>query len=175
MEPGLLRVRERKEGCRMAFTATSPAFRNGSAVPKQFTCDGSDTPPPLEVSGAPEGTRSFAVIMDDPDAPNGIHPLAGIRRSGGHGRAGGRSRQDAPQRLRPRSRVACDPTKQCWIGGPLERTARRPVPTVRSRSASLQLHCLRCGRTFVGSAGCRKKGPRTHVENAHARYCAINR
>jgi Raf kinase inhibitor-like YbhB/YbcL family protein len=55
----------------MAFTVTSPAFRNGSAVPKQFTCDGSDTPPPLEVSGAPEGTRSFAVIMDDPDAPNG--------------------------------------------------------------------------------------------------------
>lgn len=55
----------------MAFTVTSPAFRNGNAVPRQFTCDGSDTPPPLEVSGAPEGTRSFAVIMDDPDAPNG--------------------------------------------------------------------------------------------------------
>ena len=55
----------------MAFTVTSRAFRNGNAVPKQFTCDGSDTPPPLEVSGAPEGTRSFAVIMDDPDAPNG--------------------------------------------------------------------------------------------------------
>ena len=55
----------------MAFIVTSPAFRNGNAVPKQFTCDGSDTPPPLEVSGAPEGTRSFAVIMDDPDAPNG--------------------------------------------------------------------------------------------------------
>jgi Raf kinase inhibitor-like YbhB/YbcL family protein len=78
MEPGLLRIRERKEGCWMAFTVTSPAFRNGNAVPRQFTCDGSDTPPPLEVSGAPEGTRSFAVIMDDPDAPNGtfIHWLA---------------------------------------------------------------------------------------------------
>jgi Raf kinase inhibitor-like YbhB/YbcL family protein len=55
----------------MAFTVTSPAFANGQPVPKQFTCDGNDVPPPITVDKPPKGTRSFAVIVDDPDAPNG--------------------------------------------------------------------------------------------------------
>lgn len=55
----------------MAFTLTSPAFADGTAIPRQFTCDGNDAPPPLLITDPPEGTRSFAVIMDDPDAPNG--------------------------------------------------------------------------------------------------------
>ena len=55
----------------MAFTVSSSAFHNGEVVPKQFTCDGNDAPPPLEVLDPPKGTRSFAVIMDDPDAPKG--------------------------------------------------------------------------------------------------------
>jgi Raf kinase inhibitor-like YbhB/YbcL family protein len=55
----------------MAFTVTSPAFADGQPVPKQFTCDGNDSPPPLTISDPPDGTRSFAVIMDDPDAPKG--------------------------------------------------------------------------------------------------------
>ena len=56
----------------MAFTLTSPAFVDGNAIPIQFTCDGNDAPPPLLVSDPPEGTKSYAVIMDDPDAPNGL-------------------------------------------------------------------------------------------------------
>lgn len=55
----------------MAFAVKSAAFPDGSTVPKQFTCEGNDEPPPLSVSDPPEGTRSFAVIMDDPDAPKG--------------------------------------------------------------------------------------------------------
>lgn len=55
----------------MAFKITSPAFEHGATVPKQFTCDGDDAPPPITVSDPPEGARSFAVIMDDPDAPKG--------------------------------------------------------------------------------------------------------
>lgn len=55
----------------MAFTLTSPAFSDGNRIPTQFTCDGSDKPPPLHVGGVPEGTRSFALIVDDPDAPRG--------------------------------------------------------------------------------------------------------
>jgi Raf kinase inhibitor-like YbhB/YbcL family protein len=55
----------------MAFTVTSPAFAQGDPVPQQFTCDGNDTPPPIAVSDQPSGTRSFAIIMDDPDAPKG--------------------------------------------------------------------------------------------------------
>lgn len=62
----------------MAFTVTSPAFANGQPVPKQFTCDGNDAPPPITVSDPPTGTQSFAVVMDDPDAPKGtfVHWLA---------------------------------------------------------------------------------------------------
>ena len=56
----------------MAFTLTSPAFVDGNAIPIQLTCDGNDAPPPLLVSDPPEGTKSYAVIMDDPDAPNGL-------------------------------------------------------------------------------------------------------
>ena len=55
----------------MAFTVTSPAFADGQPVPAQFTCDGNDAPPPLKVSDPPKDTRSFAVIMEDPDAPKG--------------------------------------------------------------------------------------------------------
>jgi phosphatidylethanolamine-binding protein (PEBP) family uncharacterized protein len=55
----------------MAFAIKSPAFAQGAPVPKQFTCDGNDAPPPIKVSDPPEGTRSFAVIMEDPDAPKG--------------------------------------------------------------------------------------------------------
>ena len=55
----------------MAFTASSPAFADGQPVPEQFTCDGADTPPPVTIAGAPAGTKSFAIIMDDPDAPRG--------------------------------------------------------------------------------------------------------
>jgi Raf kinase inhibitor-like YbhB/YbcL family protein len=55
----------------MAFTLTSTAFRDGVAIPVKYTCDGVDVSPPLAWSGAPAGTRSFALIADDPDAPAG--------------------------------------------------------------------------------------------------------
>lgn len=55
----------------MTFTVTSPAFANGQPVPKQFTCDGNGAPPPITVDHAPKGTSSFAIIVDDPDAPQG--------------------------------------------------------------------------------------------------------
>jgi len=55
----------------MAFTLTSAAFRDGTAIPVKHTCDGADVSPPLAWRGPPEGTRSFALIADDPDAPAG--------------------------------------------------------------------------------------------------------
>jgi Raf kinase inhibitor-like YbhB/YbcL family protein len=55
----------------MALTLTSPAFTDGASIPAQFTCEGSEVPPPLQVSDPPDRTASYAVIMDDPDAPRG--------------------------------------------------------------------------------------------------------
>jgi hypothetical protein len=55
----------------MAFSISSPAFRDGDWIPTPFTCDGIDEPPSLIVSDPPKGTRSFALIVDDPDAPTG--------------------------------------------------------------------------------------------------------
>ena len=55
----------------MAFKITSPAFANGGAIPSDFSCDGRDVSPALSWTEPPTGTQSFALIMDDPDAPMG--------------------------------------------------------------------------------------------------------
>lgn len=60
------------EGLRtMAFGITSASFTNGGEIPKKFTCDGADVSPELTWIHPPTGTQSFALIMDDPDAPPG--------------------------------------------------------------------------------------------------------
>jgi Raf kinase inhibitor-like YbhB/YbcL family protein len=50
---------------------TSSSFAAGEMIPPTYTCDGKDLSPPLQWSGAPPETRSFALISDDPDAPGG--------------------------------------------------------------------------------------------------------
>jgi hypothetical protein len=55
----------------MAFKITSPAFAHQESVPVQYTCDGDDISPPLQWTEPPANTQSFALIMDDPDAPVG--------------------------------------------------------------------------------------------------------
>jgi len=50
---------------------TSPVFQEGKTIPRQFTADGADQSPPLNWNDPPPGTRSFALICDDPDAPRG--------------------------------------------------------------------------------------------------------
>jgi Raf kinase inhibitor-like YbhB/YbcL family protein len=57
-----------------SFKVTSPAFSAMGAIPKKYTCEGSDTSPPLEWTGAPSGTKSFVLIEDDPDAPDPAAP-----------------------------------------------------------------------------------------------------
>ena len=54
------------------LTITSAAFADGAAITAKYTCDGADVNPPLTIGTAPAGTRSLALIMDDPDAPAGI-------------------------------------------------------------------------------------------------------
>ena len=49
----------------------SPAFSEGQAIPSKYTCDGKDVSPPITWSETPRGTKSLALIADDPDAPMG--------------------------------------------------------------------------------------------------------
>ena len=53
------------------FDLTSPAFDEGQPIPERFSCDGDNVSPPLDWSSVPEGTRSLALILHDPDAPSG--------------------------------------------------------------------------------------------------------
>lgn len=53
----------------LAFELKSPAFAAGGSIPSLYTCQGKDISPPLTWSKAPEKTRSFVLICDDPDAP----------------------------------------------------------------------------------------------------------
>ncbi len=55
----------------MTFNIRSNAFEEGGRIPRKYTCEGSDLSPALEWEGEPEGTQSFVLIMDDPDAPVG--------------------------------------------------------------------------------------------------------
>lgn len=58
----------------MPLTLTSTVFQQGGEIPGRFTCDGVDTSPPLAWSGVPEGARTLALIVDDPDAPDPAAP-----------------------------------------------------------------------------------------------------
>ncbi len=53
------------------FNLYSPIFSNGEAIPSFFTCEGRDISPPLKWSYPPQGTKSFILLMTDPDAPGG--------------------------------------------------------------------------------------------------------
>jgi Raf kinase inhibitor-like YbhB/YbcL family protein len=55
----------------MPFALKSPDFSHGQPIPEPFTGDGEDDSPRLEWSAPPSGTKSFTLIVDDPDAPRG--------------------------------------------------------------------------------------------------------
>lgn len=55
----------------MAILLRSDVLQPGQPIPARYTCDGGDRSPPLAWAGAPAGTRAFALIVDDPDAPGG--------------------------------------------------------------------------------------------------------
>ena len=56
------------------FQLTSTAYKDQAPMDPRFTCEGASVSPPLKWSGAPAGTKSFALIVDDPDAPDPANP-----------------------------------------------------------------------------------------------------
>lgn len=55
----------------MALELKSSAFKSQTTIPTKYTCDGSDVSPPLGWNDPPDGTKSFTLVCDDPDAPGG--------------------------------------------------------------------------------------------------------
>jgi len=82
----------------MIFTLSSESFKYGKSIPPTFSCEGEDLSPALEWQNVPPETESFALIMDDPDAPSGtwVHwlvydipgKLVGFGKGGSAGRDG---------------------------------------------------------------------------------------
>jgi Raf kinase inhibitor-like YbhB/YbcL family protein len=75
------------------FELTSSAFDEGEPIPRKYSCEGENTSPPLSWGSLPEGTRSLALIVHDPDAPIGdfthwlgwnVDPGGGGLEEGGH-------------------------------------------------------------------------------------------
>src|SRR5450759_4460045 len=62
------------QGVAMSPTLSSAAFAHQGAIPSKYTCEGADLSPPLSWSGLPPGTKSLALIVDDPDAPDPAAP-----------------------------------------------------------------------------------------------------
>jgi Raf kinase inhibitor-like YbhB/YbcL family protein len=58
----------------VTLVLASSAFHANGEIPARYTCEGDDVSPPLSWSGIPPGTKSMALIVDDPDAPDPKHP-----------------------------------------------------------------------------------------------------
>ena len=67
----IAQIESKQAGSNMSITIKSNSFKEGELIPKKYTCDGENISPPLEWNEIPEGTKSFAIICDDPDAPMG--------------------------------------------------------------------------------------------------------
>lgn len=68
LDPVLAEGERMPEGIRV----TSSAFGEGNAVPERYSCEGDNVPPPLRWEGVPEGAVELAVVVEDPEAPDGI-------------------------------------------------------------------------------------------------------
>ncbi|HEY3912693.1 MAG TPA: YbhB/YbcL family Raf kinase inhibitor-like protein [Stellaceae bacterium] len=100
----------------MPLMLASPAFAPGGAIPAEYTCSGADISPPLTWSGAPVGTKSFVLAVEDPDAPSGTfrHWAVFDIPAGAHGLAAGYR----PNRPASGFRQARNDSGEVGYGGP---------------------------------------------------------
>jgi Raf kinase inhibitor-like YbhB/YbcL family protein len=62
----------------MSLSLTSPAFGQEGTIPSKYTCDGDNINPELNIANVPQGTKSFVLVMDDPDIPEEVKKTRGI-------------------------------------------------------------------------------------------------
>ncbi len=105
----------------MSLMLTSNAFNAGTDIPTVHTCDGTNVSPPLAWSGLPPGTKSLALIVDDPDAPDPAAP----QRTWVHwviydlpASAEGLPQDVKTQDLPPGTQEGLNDWKNCGYGGP---------------------------------------------------------
>jgi Raf kinase inhibitor-like YbhB/YbcL family protein len=105
----------------MSLSITSPDFAAGGSIPSVHTCEGANTSPSLSWSGVPAGTKSLALIVDDPDAPDPAAP----QRTWVHWvlynippEASGLSANVHPQDLPAGTRIGENDWKEAGYGGP---------------------------------------------------------
>ncbi|MBV6424817.1 MAG: hypothetical protein NAOJABEB_02631 [Steroidobacteraceae bacterium] len=114
-------LRHMLEALLMTLSITSTAFAHESPIPKAYTCQGDDVSPALAWSGVPAGTKSLALIVDDPDAPDPKAPkmtwvhwvLYDIPPS-----ASGLAKAVAPAALPAGTREGTNDWKRTGYGGP---------------------------------------------------------
>src|SRR5260370_1814266 len=104
----------------MALMIESSAFSSSAEIPRKHTCEGDDVSPPLAWSGEPDGTKSFVLVVDDPDAPDPkapkmtwVHWVVYDLPTSTHGLAEGASRK-----LPPGARDGKNDWKRTGYGGP---------------------------------------------------------
>jgi Raf kinase inhibitor-like YbhB/YbcL family protein len=95
----------------------SPAFAHGAPIPPEHTCDGKDVSPPLSFAGTAPGTRSLALIADDPDAPLGtwVHWVAWNIPAGARSLPGNLPKKDT---LQDGTRQGINDFQRAGYGGP---------------------------------------------------------
>ncbi len=135
----------------MALHVSSTAFTEGQSIPEKYTCDGQNVSPPLNWSGAPENTKSMAIVADDPDAPSGTFTHWVL--------------YDLPAKTAVLMEGSSGGGKE-GVNGFKENGIRRALPSAEWR-APLFLPCLRLGYRFAGESRINQTGRYRHNEGTH--------
>jgi Raf kinase inhibitor-like YbhB/YbcL family protein len=125
------------------FKLTSPAFETGQPIPKRHTREGENISPELAWSEPPPGTQSFALVLDDPDAPAPsfrhwvVYDIPAVRRHLPEGGSLSRTEENLPH--------AVNSFRNLHYDGP-EPPAEHPAHTYRFRLFALGIPTLNLGR-----------------------------
>jgi Raf kinase inhibitor-like YbhB/YbcL family protein len=152
---------DRKKGApAMSFALRSPDFANGANIPRAFTCDGEDRSPALEWTDAPPGTKTFALIADDPDAPAGtwVHWVIYNIPASAHALIGGLEKKE---QLADGSRQGRNDFRKTGYNGPCP-------PPGKAHRYFFRLYALSTNLTLAAGAG------KSDVERAMAAHILAN-